>query len=198
MNDIRYYVDLSINFECSDNIVRFMDKFLKINKLGVISTQSINEKWGSIILRVKNKDYVLNGRHSNYPHLTYVDTEFYSHEKVSSCDIIVVTNFLESKPLLQKLSGKNLGFEVLISKLKYMKADEIGKWFWDVKYLSDLCRKHNQQLILSSGARDIFELVSLRTFNSILAKLNISPSEYWSDLNIWLNSRLRVGFIDFN
>jgi len=198
LSKIGYYVDLSVNFECNDNTVRFMDKFLRINRLGITSAESIGEKRRSVILRVKNKDYMTNSRSLNYPHLTYVGPEFYSHEKFSSCDIIVVTNFVESKRLLQKLSGKNLGFEVIISKLKYMKADEIGKWFSDVKYLYELCRKYKQQIILSSGARDFFELVSLRTFNSILVKLNIPPSEYWTDLNKWLDSRLRGGFFDFN
>lgn len=194
MSKIGYYVDLSINFQCNDNTIQFMDKFLKINKLGVTSVQSINEKRESVILRIRNKDYIVNSRRLNYPHLTYVGPDIYSHEKLSTCDIIVVTNFIESKQLLQKLSGKNLGFEVLISKLKYMKADEIGKWFSDVKYLYDLCRKYKQQLILSSGAKDVFELVSLRTFNSILGMLNIPPSEYWTDLDKWLNSRLRGSF----
>jgi hypothetical protein len=175
-----------------------MDRFLKINRLGVTSAQSIDEKHSSIILRVRNKDYVVNGQSLNYPHLTYAGPEFHNHDKLSSCDIIVVTSFVESKQLLQRLSGRNIGFEVLISKIKYMKADEIGKWFSDVKYLYELCRKYKQQLILSSGAKDFFELASLRTFNTILAKLNISSSEYWDDLNKWLNSKLRGSIFDFN
>ena len=54
-----------------------------------------------------------------------------------------------------------------------------------------LCKRYGHQLILSSGAKNIYELISSRMINSILDKLEVSSTEYWSDLNQWLSRKKR-------
>ena len=89
-------------------------------------------------------------------------------------------------------------FEILISNLKYRNSYEVGKWFSDVKYIHYLCKKYRHQLILSSGASNVCELLSAKIFDSFLIKLDIIPAEYWSSLHKWLENKNRGIVYDSN
>lgn len=193
-----YSIDLSINFEIDEHIVQYIYKYLHIQKIGINCLKSTGSRHNSIILKVKNSSYMVRNQIAQLPYLINSGSDLNSQEKFSACDVVLVTNPAESKTLLQKSSGKNLGFEIYISKLKYMNANEVGKWFSDVKYFYDLCKKYDHQLILSSGAKDIFELSSLGLFNSVLYNLDISSTKYWSEYNNWLRERIRGNTIDIS
>lgn len=198
MNKPNYSVDLSVNFQCSDQTIEFIEKFFSIDKIGTVSAESSVDKRNSLILKIRNTDFLTYNSKADYPYLLYIGPEQKRNSKFSECDIVMVGNLTDAKLLLQKHSGKNLGFEFFISDLKDMNANEIGRWFSDIKYFYGQCKRYKHQLILSSGARNIFELVSLRVFNSILCNLGIKSIDYWSDLNQWLIIKSRGGAYDTN
>jgi hypothetical protein len=189
-------IDLSINFECDDETVAFIKKFLHINKIGLvgnkrpISTLNISNR-ESIILKINNVNRPMIDEHKGSMYLVYENLANNADQKGTGYDVLVVNSPVHCEPVLQKLGGKSIGLEFQISKLKYCNSYEIGKWFSEVKYIHYLCKKYRHQLILSSGASNTYELLSAKIFNSFLNKLDISPEEYWSGLNDWLENKLR-------
>lgn len=189
-------VDLSINFECDYETVFFMKKFLRINKIGLVGNKRLFESMNvsdreSIILKIHSIERHMINDHKGYMYLVYENLDNSLDYKGTGYDVLVVRNPMNCKPILQKLAGKCIGFEFLISRLKYCHTHEVGKWFSEVKYVHHLCKKYGHQLILSSGARNPYELSSMKIFDSFLNKLDILPNEYWSSLNEWLESKLR-------
>jgi RNase P/RNase MRP subunit p30 len=124
-------------------------------------------------------------------YLLYENLHDNADQKGMAYDILLLNSPFNYKSVLRKLAGKNIGFEILISKLKYCNSYEVGAWFSEVKYIHYLCKKYRHQLILSSGASNAYELISAKMFNSFLNKLDISPNEYWSSLNEWLENKHR-------
>jgi hypothetical protein len=189
-------VDMSINFECDDETVTFIKKFLCINKIGIVSNiQLINKanvtNRDSIILKINNINSNKINEHEGYMYLLYENLHDNADQKGMAYDILLLNSPFNYKSVLRKLAGKNIGFEILISKLKYCNSYEVGAWFSEVKYIHYLCKKYRHQLILSSGASNAYELISAKMFNSFLNKLDISPNEYWSSLNEWLENKHR-------
>ncbi len=184
-------IDLSINFECDENTLTFIKRYFYVNTIGIPNDKMKNLNRGSVIMKVKNSENHKLKLNNDYMYLLYeiLDNKF--DMKHSGYDVLVVTEPLNYKPLLQKLSGKNIGFEFLLSNLKYLNSHEIGKWFSNVKHLYHMCKKYRHQLILSSGASNIYELVPPRIIDSILNKMNISTAEYWSSLCSWLENKNR-------
>ena len=195
-------IDLSINFECNDETVTFIKKFLSINKIGIVSNKLLINRLSvssrdSIILKLNNTNYSKKNEQIGYMHLMYENLGDHADQKGTGCDVFVVDSPMYCKPLLQKLAGKNIGLEFLISKLKYCNSYQVGKWFSEVKYIHSMCKKYKHQLILSSGARNVYELLSAKIFNSFLIKLDIIPNEYWLGLSEWLENKHRGVVYDF-
>lgn len=110
-------------------------------------------------------------------------------ENYYNIDILTIKSITNIKSLLKKYAGKNLGIEFLLSDIKYYDNNSLGKWFSDIKWIYELCKKYNAQFILSSGACSYYELVSLRVFNIILEKIGIQKKKYWLELSTWLNEK---------
>jgi hypothetical protein len=161
-----------------------------INKANVSNRESI-------ILKINNINSNKINEHKGYMYLLYENLHDNPDHKGMAYDILVLNSPFNYKSVLRKLAGKNIGFEILISKLKYCNSYEIGTWFSEVKYIHYLCKKYRHQLILSSGASNAYELISAKMFNSFLNKLDISPNEYWSSLNEWLENKYRGIVYDF-
>lgn len=198
MNKNSDTVDLSVNFECDDKTITFIRKFLSINNIGLVNTRVNVSNRDNVILKIKNTKISKINEKSGYMYLVYETFDDRVDQKGTGFDVIVVNGPMYNKSLFQKLAGKNIGFEILVSNVKYLNSYEVGKWFSDVKYIHYLCRKYRHQLILSSGARDIYELLSAKIFDSFLTKLDISPDDYWSSLNKWLENKNRGIVYDFN
>ena len=195
-------IDLSINFECDDATITFIKKFLCINKIGLVSNKRLLNKTNfsnrdSIILKINNINKNKINEQTGYMYLVYENLYNDADQKSTAYDILVLNSPIYYKSVLRKLAGKNIGFEILISKLKYYNSHEIGKWFSEVKYIHYLCKKYRHQLILSSGASNAYELLSAKVFNSFLNKLDIPPTEYWSCLNEWLQNKHTGALYDF-
>jgi hypothetical protein len=112
-----------------------------------------------------------------------VDDNFYNS------DILTVKNLHNIKSLFKKYNGKNMGLEFLISDIRNRDDIDLGKWFFDVKWVYELCKRYNFQFILSSGANRYIDLISLKIFNTILKRIGIENRQYWSDLTVWLDNK---------
>ena len=145
----------------------------------------------SVVLRIENTKQGITTIKKNYIYLYYQDFLGNLDNTYGNTDILTINDFFNPKNLLRKLSGKNIGFEFLVSKLRYLDTSHVGRWFSFMKYFYSLCKRYGHQFILSSGAKNIYELFSSRMINSLLDKLEVSSTEYWSDLNQWLPRKKR-------
>jgi RNase P/RNase MRP subunit p30 len=100
-----------------------------------------------------------------------------------------VKNLHNIKSLFKKYNGKNIGLEFLISDIRYRDDNDLGKWFFDIKWVYELCKRYNFQFILSSGASTYIDLISLKIFNTILKRIGIESIQYWNDLTVWLDNK---------
>jgi RNase P/RNase MRP subunit p30 len=72
----------------------------------------------------------------------------------------------------------------------------VGKWLKEVKSIYEFCKSNDCQFILSSGASSINELVSARSFESILKLIGISPKNYWNEVSEWLYTKNKVRWVN--
>lgn len=109
----------------------------------------------------------------------------------SSIDIFVVTAFKEINDNLKKKVRKKrgIGLEVSLADLRKSDGLQVGKWFNQIRELYKFCRSSNSQFILSSGANSVMEMVSGRSFDSILRICDIKPEHYWRELGEWIESK---------
>lgn len=109
----------------------------------------------------------------------------------SSIDIFVVTAFKEINDNLKKKVRKKrgIGLEVSLADLRKSDGLQVGKWFNQIRDLYKFCRSSNSQFILSSGANSVMEMVSGRSFDSILRICDIKPEHYWRELGEWIESK---------
>jgi hypothetical protein len=188
-------VDLNTNLLYSDKLIQVLKSFFGIDILGFYFDKNmcINGKQEHIILRKNfdslnslsmkdisnNKNFILNSSIFKGS----VDDNFYNS------DILTVKNLHNIKSLFKKYNGKNIGLEFLISDIRYRDNNDLGKWFFDVKWVYELCKRYNFQFILSSGAKRYIDLISLKIFNTILKRIGIENRQYWNDLTVWLDNK---------
>ncbi|HEX7178650.1 MAG TPA: hypothetical protein VF220_02920 [Nitrososphaeraceae archaeon] len=111
-----------------------------------------------------------------------------------STDIITI-NKIGMKNVIKKRVRKELGLEVSLSDIRYSSGDSISKWVKESRSIYRLCKSSGSQFILSSGARTLAEMVSIRTIESILLLLEIEPKNYWKDFSEWLDSKDKIRVI---
>ena len=109
----------------------------------------------------------------------------------SSIDIFVVTAFKDINDNLKKKVRKKrgIGLEVSLADLRKSDGLQVGKWFNQIRDLYKFCKSSNSQFILSSGANSVMEMVSGRSFDSILRICDIKPEHYWRELGEWIESK---------
>ncbi len=159
--------------------------------MGIYDSSTSSVEKDSLVLRIQNTKPGIITAKNNYFYLYYQDLQGNLDNTYGNTDILTINDFFNPKNLLRKLSGKNIGFEFLVSKLRYLDTLQVGRWFSYMKYFYGLCKRYGHQLILSSGAKNIYELFSLRVINAILERLEVSATEYWPDLNQWLSRKKR-------
>ncbi|TVP39630.1 hypothetical protein [Candidatus Nitrosocosmicus arcticus] len=191
MTQNRNIIDLSVGFSFPHETMSFIKKFFSINVMGIYDNRLLAKEKDTLVLRIQNTKQGIITTQNDYFFLYYQDFQENLDNTYGNTDILTINDFFNPKNLLKKLSGKNIGFEFLVSKLRYLDISQIGRWFSYMKYFYGLCKRYRHQLILSSGAKNIYELLSLRIINSILDKLDVSSTEYWSDLNQWLSRKKR-------
>jgi RNase P/RNase MRP subunit p30 len=109
----------------------------------------------------------------------------------SYIDIFVVRDFKDINDNLKKKVRKKggIGLEVILDDLRKSDGLQTGKWFNQIRDLYKFCRSSNCQFILSSGANSVVEMVSGRSFDSILKICDIKPEQYWRELRQWIESK---------
>lgn len=191
---IKKIIDLNTYFDINDKIMDFYKNFYNIDIVGFrCSKKTLLNHRNSVIFRTKN-DLDHNFEKCGFFYL--VESNFTGNINInySNTDIITINKFNDVKSLLKKLSGKNLGIEFLLSDLNAYKNLEIGTWIHTVQYFYNLCKKYCHQFIISSGARNIYDVPSSKIFNIFLEKINIDTDRYWNEVNEWLDIKKR-GFI---
>lgn len=107
-----------------------------------------------------------------------------------SADIVTVRDFRRVREKLKKRVKKGIGLEITIGPVRKMDAVGVGKWFEHVAELHSFCLSSSCQLILSSGASSMQEMVAGPSLDAILRTCNIDPEKYWREMNLWLKARL--------
>lgn len=189
-------IDLNTNLLYSEKSINFFKTFfgLDIFGIGIDKNIPLLDKQESIVLRKKcDSMNTFNTKDSNNNFFFIKGSIFKgnSDENFYDVDILTIKSLNNIKPLLKKYNGNNIGIEFLITDIRCYNNDELGKWFFDMKWIYRLCKKYNFEFILSSGASEYFELIPIKIFNIILEKLDIEKGKYWNDLNIWLDDKKR-------
>lgn len=160
---------------------------LNLDVIGVESFQA--DPSIDLILRTKNKCEVP----ASVPRLLVCDQVSRVDNKT---DILTISDMSRiSYESIKRKVKPNLGLEILISNARLLDARELGRWVVQAKSLYSLCLSTRCQFIISSGAQSIFEMISSRTFESILMTLEIPSSIYWKKLSEWLSSKDSARFV---
>jgi len=187
-------MDLNTDLVYSESMIKFLKSLFDIDILGFHydKNKTIFNKRENIVLRTdysstnnsnigydKNKNFFLIGSFFNGN----------PRQNFHNVDILTVKHLQDIKFFLKKYHRRNIGIEFLISDIRYYSNSELGKWFFDMKWIYELCQKYDFQFILSSGANKYTELISLKVFNILLEKMDIQNRKYWQDLESWLDQK---------
>jgi RNase P/RNase MRP subunit p30 len=122
-----------------------------------------------------------------YPYLVVSDNNV---DAPAVADVLTVGDFRRAKEKLKKKVKKGTGLEVTIAPARKMNAARVGKWFEDIKELYSFCHSSGCQLILSSGAASIYEMVSGPSLDALLRNCGVDPQRHWQEMNSWLETKL--------
>jgi hypothetical protein len=165
-----------------------MSKILDLDIIGIDSIYSTNIKpVENIILRM-DKRYTMA---DYYPYLIVSDNIKTLDGKT---DLFLIDPF-QRKDTIKSKAKRGLGVEISIAFAKKLNATMVGKWLKEVKSIYEFCKSNDCQFILSSGARSINELVSARSFESILKLIGVSPKNYWNEISEWLYTKNKVRWV---
>jgi len=165
-----------------------MSKILDLDIIGIDSNYSTNIKpVENIILRM-DKKYAMA---DYYPYLIVSDNIKTLDGKT---DLFLIDPF-QRKDAIKSKAKRGLGVEISIAFAKKLNATMVGKWLKEVKSIYEFCKSNDCQFILSSGARSINELVSARSFESILKLIGVSPKNYWNEISEWLYTKNKVRWV---
>lgn len=165
-----------------------MSKILGLDIIGIDSIYSTNIKpVENIILRM-DKRYTMA---DYYPYLIVSDNIKTLDGKT---DLLLIDPF-QRKDTIKSKARRGLGIEISIAFAKKLNATMVGKWLKEVKSIYEFCKSNDCQFILSSGARSINELVSARSFESILKLIGVSPKNYWNEISEWLYTKNKVRWV---
>lgn len=120
---------------------------------------------------------------AKYPYLLVSD------KTEEHADVVAIRDFRRAREKLKKVK-KGTGLEITIAPARKMDAAGVGGWFEDIRELYSFCHSTRCQLILSSGATSMQEMVSGPCFDAILKNCGIDPERHWREMNGWLEARL--------
>ena len=103
----------------------------------------------------------------------------------SKTDLFLIDPF-QGKDALKRKAKKGLGIEVSIAPARKLDTLLVARWLRELKSIYIFCQSNDCQFILSSGATSINEMISAKTFESILNVVGINPTTYWKKISEWL------------
>ena len=105
-------------------------------------------------------------------------------------DVLTVNDFRRVKEKLKKNVKKGTGLEVVVAPARKMGAAGVGRWFDNIKELHSFCQSSRCQLVLSSGAASMHEMVSGPCLDAMLRNCGIDPQRHWREMDGWLETKL--------
>jgi hypothetical protein len=162
-----------------------MSRLLDLDMIGVDSDSSTNMRpQEDVILRMDKKYPIAD----YFPYLIVSDN---IRSLDSKTDLFLIDPF-QRKDTIKRKVKRGLGIEISIASARKLEAAKAGRWLKEVKSINEFCQSNNCQFILSSGATSVNELISARSFESILNVVGISPRVYWKEISEWLSAKSKV------
>jgi len=163
-----------------------MSKILNLDIIGIDTNYLTNMKPAeNIILRMDKKHHPFS---YYYPYLVVSDNVKTLDGKT---DLFLVDPFQRRDAIKRKIKS-GVGIEISIAFSKKLDASLAGKWLKEVKSIYEFCKSNDCQFVLSSGATSVNELVSARSFESLLKLIGITPINYWTEISEWLYTKNKV------
>ena len=108
-------------------------------------------------------------------------------------DLVEITDIDQQfYEMLKHTPSKKLGIEITVSKLRATNGQKLAKNIALIKAIHSFTEKYGNQLVLTSGASSVFEMVSGRCFDALLKLCDIKPETYWISLNNWLEHKISM------
>jgi RNase P/RNase MRP subunit p30 len=108
-------------------------------------------------------------------------------------DLVEITDIDQQfYEMLKRTPSKKLGIEITVSKLRATNGQKLAKNIALIKAIHNFTEKYGNQLVLTSGASSVFEMVSGRCFDALLKLCDIKPETYWIGLNNWLEHKISM------
>jgi hypothetical protein len=162
-----------------------MSKLLRIDIIGIESGSMSNiSPQENIILRMDEKNPISD----HFPYLIVTDN---IRSLDSKTDLFLIDPF-QGKDALKRKAKRGLGIEISISPVRKLEANLIARWLKELKSIYIFCQSNDCQFILSSGATSTNEMISARSFESILTVAGINPESYWKKMSDWLYTKTKA------
>ena len=162
-----------------------ISKLLGLDIIGVDSDFSTNMiPQEDVILRMDKKYPIAD----YFPYLIVSDN---IRSLDSKTDLFIIDPFQRKDTIKRKVKS-GLGIEISIASARKLEAVMAGRWLKEVKSIYEFCQSNNCQFILASGATSVNEMISARSFDSILNVIGISPRIYWKEISEWLYAKSKA------
>ena len=162
-----------------------MSKLSGIDIIGIESGSMSNiSPQENIILRMDEKNPISD----RFPYLIVTDN---IRSLDSKTDLFLIDPF-QGKDALKRKAKRGLGIEISISPVRKLDANLIARWLRELKSIYIFCQSNDCQFILSSGATSTNEMISARSFESILTVAGINPESYWKKMSDWLYTKTKA------
>lgn len=162
-----------------------MSKLLDLDMIGVDSDYSTSiSPQEDVILRMDKKYPIAD----YFPYLIVSDN---IRSLDAKTDLFLIDPF-QRKDVIKRKVKRGLGIEISIASARKLESVMAGRWLKEVKSIYEFCQSNNCQFILSSGATSVNEMISGRSFESILNVVGISPRIYWKEISEWLYAKSKA------
>lgn len=162
-----------------------MSKLLDLDIIGVDSDSSTSMKpQEDVILRMDKKYPIAD----YFPYLIVSDN---IRSLDGKTDLFLIDPF-QRKDAIKRKVKRGQGIEISIASARKLEAAMTGRWLKEVISINEFCQSNNCQFILSSGATSVNEMISARSFESILNVVGISPRVYWKEISEWLSAKSKA------
>ncbi|HET6717582.1 MAG TPA: hypothetical protein VFG90_10660 [Nitrososphaeraceae archaeon] len=162
-----------------------MSNLLGIDMIGIdLRNTTSNSAQGNVILRMDKKYPIAD----YFPYLIVSDN---IRTLDSKTDLFQIDPF-QGKDTLKHKVKRGLGIEISIAPARKLDALLVARWLKELKSIYIFCQSHDCQFILSSGATSINEMISARSFESILNIVGIAPGTYWRKISEWIYAKTKA------
>jgi hypothetical protein len=162
-----------------------MSNLLGIDIIGIdLQYTTSNSAQGNVILRMDKKYPIAD----YFPYLIVSDN---IRSLDSKTDLFQIDPF-QGKDTLKLKAKRGLGIEISIAPARKLDALLVARWLKELKSIYIFCQSYDCQFILSSGATSINEMISARSFESILNIVGIAPGTYWRKITEWIYAKTKA------